>query len=265
MQISEMSKNKDILRLNLAKVDQSLVNVEENWKKIDDELDFRKIGRKDTPFNAGVREKMMCAYGLLDDLLAKGIEPFSIESLEDMCELNNLVHYGLDFRLRQEYAKAIRANEEKYYRNIDPIIHWYENHMKREPHPLKVASEVYVAILGHPQLFIEGNHRAGSLIASWINMYYGYPPFVLSVKNAIPYFKPSADIKKFADKSSWRGRSKLPKYRKSFKEFWEKHLEWKYVLKNSESKNVKEQAEPDADSFFLWWRAQKKSDATQNK
>ena len=260
-----MSKNKDILRLNLAKVDQSLVNVEENWKKIDDELDFRKIGRKDTPFNAGVREKMMCAYGLLDDLLAKGIEPFSIESLEDMCELNNLVHYGLDFRLRQEYTKAIRANEEKYYRNIDPIIHWYENHMKREPHPLKVASEVYVAILGHPQLFIEGNHRAGSLIASWINMYYGYPPFVLSVKNAVPYFKPSADIKKFADKSSWRGRSRLPKYRKSFKEFWEKHLEWKYVLKNSESKNVKKKAEPDADSFFLWWRGQKKSGATQNE
>ena len=259
MQLSEMSKNKDILRLNLAKVDQSLVNVEKNWKKIDDELDFRKIGRKDTPFNAGVREKMMCAYGLLDDLLAKGVEPFSIESLEDMCELNNLVHYGLDSRLRQEYAKAIRANEEKYYRNIDPIIHWYENHMKRGPHPLKVASEVYVAILGHPQLFIEGNHRAGSLIASWINMYYGYPPFVLSEKNAIPYFKPSADIKKFADKSTWRGRSRLPKYRKSFKEFWEKYLEWKYVLKNSESKNVKAQAETEADSFFLWWRAQKKS------
>ena len=226
-----MSKNKDILRFDLEKVEQSLIGVEKNWKKIDDELDFRKIGRKDTPFNTEVRAKMMSAYSLLDDLLGKGVEPFSIESLEDMCELNNLVHYGLDFQLRQEYIKAIRANEEKYYRHIDSIIKWYENHMKKEPHPLKVASEVYVAILGHPQLFIEGNHRAGSLIASWIDMYYGYPPFVLSAKNAIPYFKPSADIKKFADKSTWRGRSKLPKYRKTFKEFWQNHIDWKYVKK----------------------------------
>ena len=50
-----MSKEKDILRFNLAKVEQSLIRVEENWKKIDDELDLRKIGRKDTPFNADVR------------------------------------------------------------------------------------------------------------------------------------------------------------------------------------------------------------------
>jgi hypothetical protein len=229
-----MIKEKGILRLDLVKIEQSLICVEKNWKKIDDELDLNKIGRKDTPFNADVREKMMSAYGFLDLLLREGIEPFSQESLEDICELNNLVHYGLDSRLRQEYVKAIVANKKKYYRNIDPIINWYENHMKKEPHPLKVASEIYVAVLGHPQLFIEGNHRAGSLISSWINMYYGYPPFVLSVENAIPYFKPSADIKKFADKSTWRGRSRLPKYRKSFKEFWEKHIDWQYVIKNSE-------------------------------
>ena len=208
-----MSKEKGILRLNLVAVEQSLIQVEKNWKEIDDELDLKKIGRKDT-FNAVVRGRMMCAYGLLDDLLGKGVEPFSIESIEDICELNNMVHYGLDFRLRQEYVKAIRANEEKYYRHIDPIIKWYENHMKKEPHPLKVAAEVYVAVLGHPQLFIEGNHRAGSLISSWINMYYGYPPFVLNPKNAIAYFKPSADIKKFADKSTWRGRSTVTKIQK---------------------------------------------------
>ena len=227
-----MPKEREILRINLAKVEQSLIQVEKNWKKIDDELDLEKIGRKDTPFNAVVRENMMSAYRLLDDLLGKGVQPFSIESLEDMCEFNNLVHYGTDFQLRQEYIGAIRFNEEKFYGNIDPIIKWYETHMKKEPHPLKVAAEVYVTILGFPQLFIEGNHRVGSLISSWINMYYGYPPFVLSVKNAIPYFKPSAEIKKFVDKSTWRGRSRLPKYRKSFKEFWERYIDWRYVTKS---------------------------------
>jgi len=230
-----MPKEKEVLRLNLEKVEQSLTGVEKNWEKIDAELDLRKIGRKDTPFNADIKAKMMSAYGFLDVLLCEGIEPFSKDSLDDICELNNLVHYGLDIRLRQEYKKPIEANAKKYYRNIDPIINWYQDHMKREPHPLKVASEVYVAILGYPQLFIEGNHRTGSIISSWINMYYGYPPFVLNVKNAIPYFGPSADIKKFADKSTWRGRSRLPKYRKSFKEFWEKYIDWNYVIKNPEN------------------------------
>ena len=230
-----MNKQKDLLRLNLGNIEKSLTRVEENWKKIDDELDLRKIGRKDTAFTADIRAKMMSAYKLLDNSLGKGIEPFSREGLEEMCELNNLVHYGVDSRLRQEYVKAIAANSEKYYRNISPIVKWYANHMKKEPHPLKVAVEVYVAVLGHPQLFIEGNHRTGSIIASWINMYYGYPPFVLSVKNAIPYFEPSAKIKKFADKSTWRGRSRLPKYRKSFKEFWTKNIDWTYVIKNQKA------------------------------
>ncbi len=227
-----MNKEKGILRLNLVKIEESLTGVEENWKKIDDELELRKIGRKDTPFNADIRSKMMSAYGLMDILLQEGVEPFSKGSIEEICELNNLVHYGLNSRLRKEYVKAIDANSKKYYRNIDPIIHWYKNHMKAEPHPLKVAAEVYVAILGHPQLFIEGNHRTGSIISSWINMYYGYPPFVLNVKNAISYFEPSAEIKKFADKSTWRGRSRVPKYRKSFKNFWEKNIDWNYAIKN---------------------------------
>lgn len=215
-----MSKEKSVLRLNLRNVERSLISVEKNWEKIDDELARRKIGRKDTPFNSDIRARMMTAYEHLDKLLRKDVEPFSKQSIVEMLEFNNLVHYGSDSRLRMEYMKAISANSEKYYKNIGPIISWYKKHMRREPHPLKVAAEVYVAILGYPQLFIEGNHRAGSIISSWISMYYGHPPFVLSAENAIAYFKPSAEIKKFADKSTWRGRFRLPKYRTVFKEFW---------------------------------------------
>jgi hypothetical protein len=57
----------------------------------------------------------------------------------------------------------------------------------------------------------------------------GYPPFVLSPENAIDYFAPSAAIKRFASRSTWRGRWQLPKYRKSFRTFWEHHVETKYV------------------------------------
>ena len=130
--------------------------------------------------------------------------------------------------MMKEYKSAIDANYEKFQQQIIPIIRWCNQH--RDDHPLKVASEVYVSILGMPQLFIEGNHRTGSLIASWIDMYHGYPPFVLSPENAVAYFLPSSEIKSFADKTSWIGRTKLPKYKKSFREFWEKYIDNKYVM-----------------------------------
>ncbi len=97
-------------------------------------------------------------------------------------------------------------------------------------HPLKIAAEIYVSILGYPQLYIEGNHRTGSLIADWITVYHGFPPFVLSVDNAIAYFAPSAEIKSFADKSTWRGIARLPKYRKAFLTFWEQHIDDHYLI-----------------------------------
>lgn len=203
------------------------MGVQRNWKRIDDELDAMKIGRKDT-FDSDIRERMMEAYKGLDLVLRSGLEPFSEESMGEICELNNLVHYGTDTGLRREYKRAIAENAAKYERNVPPIADWYVRHMRR-PHPLKVAAEIYVAVLGNPQLFIEGNHRTGSIISSWISMHHGHPPFVLSADNAIAYFAPSAEIKRFADKSSWRGRVKLPKYRKVFKEFWESHIDWKYV------------------------------------
>ncbi|MCW3999350.1 MAG: hypothetical protein NWE93_03835 [Candidatus Bathyarchaeota archaeon] len=220
---------KNILQLNLANVEQSLLDVQTNWKNIDDELARRKIGRRDTAFDGVVRGRMMAAYRHLDVQLRRGVEPFSQASIPEMLELNCLVHYGVDWDLRLEYHKAIMATSEKFYSQIIPLQKWYRKHMKGEPHPLKVAAEIYVAILGHPQLFIEGNHRTGSIISSWISMYHGRPPFVLSVDNAVAYFKPSAEIKKFADKATWRGRQRLPKYRRSFKEFWEANIDAKYV------------------------------------
>lgn len=220
------------VRLKLVEVNNSLLRVEKNWKKIDDQLDEFHIGRRDTPFNLDVREKMMCAYEYLDSLLAKGVEPFSKESFSMMFELNNLVHYGTNNRLRLEENRAIQVSKEKFYRNIGVLDRWYEKHKKREDHPLKIASAIYVGIVGYPQLFVEGNHRTGSMIASWIDMYGGCAPFILSPENAIAYFEPSSEIKYFSDKSTWRGRWKLPKYKKSFRKFWEKGIDSRYIKRD---------------------------------
>jgi hypothetical protein len=49
------------------------------------------------------------------------------------------------------------------------------------------------------------------------------------VDNALAYFKPSKEIKRFADKSTWRGRMRIPKYRACFKRFWEENMDSKYI------------------------------------
>ena len=220
-------------RLNLETIDASLKTVEMHWTEIDDELELRGIGRKDTPFTATIRMRMMSAYSYLDTLLEQQIVPFSKESIEHILILNERVHYGTDQQLIAEYATAIKATAEKFYQHIEPIQNWYEQYTKRGNHPLKIAAEIYVSILGYPQLYIEGNHRTGSLIANWITVYNGFPPFVLSVENAIAYFAPSAEIKKFVNKSTWRGQTQLPKYRKSFLAFWESHIDSRYLLSES--------------------------------
>lgn len=216
-------------RLDLARVDHSLRDVELHWREIDDELARRRIGRKDAPFDSALRARMLSAYAELDRLLADGIEPFSEPSLAGMLLLNECVHYGTDRALMAEYARAIEATREKFSRQIGPIAAWYSRHRRRGDHPYKLAAEVYVAILGRPQLFVEGNHRTGALIASWVNLAHGRPPFVLSVENAVAYFAPSAEIKSFADKSTWRGRARLPKYRGAFERFWERHVDARYL------------------------------------
>ena len=215
-------------RLDLEAIASTLTTVELRWTEIDNELERRGIGRKD-PFDATLKMRMVSAFGYLDDLLREQIPPFSPPSIEQMLLLNERVYYGTDQRLMAEYARAREATAEKFYQHIEPIQEWYERHRARGQHPLRLAAEVYVSVLGYPQLYIEGNHRTGSLIADWISVYFGFPPFVLSAENALAYFAPSIEIKHFADKSTWRGQAKLPKYRKSFLQFWEQHIDTRYL------------------------------------
>jgi hypothetical protein len=220
------------VRLDLSAIESTLHEVQDSWHSIDTDLQRHRIGRKDA-FTSVLRDNMLSAYAYLDELLAEQVEPFSDDSIATMLELNNRVHYGTNRALKAEYASAIAANSEKFYGNIGTIVAWYRKHAGRGDHPFKLAAETYVSILGRPQLFIEGNHRSGSLIASWINLHTGYAPFVLSVDNAVAYFEPSAEIKLFADRSTWRGQARLPKYRKSFRHFWERHVEDKYVVSDT--------------------------------
>jgi len=115
-----------ILRLDLDAVEKSLLRVEKHWQEIDDELDELKIGRKDSPFNKTLRDNMMSAYSFLDGLLSQKVEPFSGESIQGLLEINNMVHYDNNNRLRFEYSRAMQETSKKFYGHLPPLKHWYE-------------------------------------------------------------------------------------------------------------------------------------------
>jgi hypothetical protein len=112
---------------------------------------------------------------------------------------------------------------------VKPIRRWYRKHDTEDPY--KVAAQVYAGVLSQPQLYQEGNHRTGSLIASGILLQNARPPFVLTKRNAVAYFNPSSEIK-FTDKRTVRGKLRLPKYRREFAEFLCENVDPKFISRS---------------------------------
>jgi hypothetical protein len=86
-----------------------------------------------------------------------------------------------------------------------------------------------VRILSKPQLFIEGNHRTGALIMSYVLLRNGRPPFVLNVDNALAYFDPSALIRN-TSKLGAIALFRLPGIKKRFAQFLEEYADDVYLL-----------------------------------
>ena len=215
----------------LKEIERSYLDIRNHWQEIDDQLDKEKIGRKDTPFDQGLMDNLLCAWEYLDFFIRKkDYDLLSKKGGPDMLEINNRVHYGLNTTLRSEYRKAISATAEKFTRQVKPLRSYYRKKTKNQVSSTKIAAEIFISIVGQPQLYIEGNHRSGAIVSSWINLVNNHPPFVLTVENAISFFKPAQEIKQFDKTSRWRSLTKLPKYKKSFREFWVNHCNERFVI-----------------------------------
>lgn len=212
------------LRLRLRRVDEELRGVQRHFSSINAGL---KVRRDD--FTDAVRLNMLAAYEFLDAVVHDGVDLFSEDGLEALLRLNHLVLLGPDYDARA-FSRHISATREQFFPNFEhylkPVRRWYRKHETENPY--KVASQVYIGVLSQPQLYQEGNHRTGSLIASAILLQSGCPPFVLTRQNAIAYFNPSSEIK-FTDKRTIRGKLHLPKYRREFREFLQHNVSPKCI------------------------------------
>ncbi|MCP5419152.1 MAG: hypothetical protein H6970_02080 [Gammaproteobacteria bacterium] len=213
--------------LNLEHIEQSLRQVQRDFTAINDQLDVKREDMTDE-----LVHNLLCAYRYLDDLVDRRDDLFADSGLEELLELNHRILCGEEPSVRKEYFRHILATEEKFSRNLHWVRDWYASHRKDPVY--KRAAGVYVRILCQPQLFIEGNHRTGSLIASLELVRHGKPPFVLSTENAVAYFNPSSVIK-------WKNRMKymdrtfhIPGLKKKFGKFLEKQADYGNLLPPSE-------------------------------
>jgi len=209
--------------LDLAHIEQSLREVQQDFARINQSLDVK---RED--MTNGLIQNLLSAYSYLDKLVDRFDDLFADRALEELLELNHLVLCGKDSNTRTEYYKHIVATQDKFYKNLHWVKQWYYKHKKDSVY--KRAAGVYVRILCQPQLFIEGNHRTGSLIASLELLRHGKPPFVLNKDNAVAYFNPSSVIK-WKNRMNYMDRTfHIPGLKKKFGKFLEKHADQGYLL-----------------------------------
>jgi len=214
-------------RLDLKAIEQSLRGVQREFPKINEILHSRRDSMTDA-----VLDNMLTGYTFVDKAVADGVDLFTLRYATALLELNHIVLCGLNQQVRQEYQTHIEATTQRFHEqeefNIDDILRWYYRH--EDESSWKRAAGVYVRILSQPQLYIEGNHRTGALIMSYILMRDGKAPFVLSVDNAKAYFDPSTLIKE-TKKTATSLLTKLPRLKKRFAEFLRAQVQERYIRK----------------------------------
>jgi hypothetical protein len=174
---------------------------------------------------------LMAGYEFVDGLVAQHIDLFAMGSLRLLLEMNAIVLWGRDKQKRVEAARHLEATEKRFYEQEDggirDIVKWYTLH--RTESPWRRAAGVYVRMLSEPELFIEGNHRTGALVMSYILAREGRPPFVLTAANARGYLDPSTLVTE-TRKHSLVAMVRLPKIKRYFAKFLRDHSDRNYLI-----------------------------------
>jgi len=212
-------------RFNLKAIELSLHHVQREFPQINANLRSRRDSMTDE-----VLDNMMSGYAFIDWAVADDTDLLDPQYVAGLLELNHIVLCGRDPNSRREHRKHIQATAQRFYTqdefNIDDILRWYREHTYESA--WKRAAGVYVRILSQPQLYIEGNHRTGALLMSYILGRDGKAPFVLTVENALAYFDPSSLIKE-TNKTPTTLLMKLPRMKKRFARFLEAQADGQYL------------------------------------
>ena len=182
------------------------------------------------PMSGEVVQNMLAGYAFVDELLASGIDLFSLRHLPRLLELNSIVLCGANRARRDEFTDHLRATETRFYEEqagVRDLLEWHDMH--RSDSAWFRAAGTFIRVISKPQLYIEGNHRSATLAASWILGASGEPPFVLSVENAVAYFEPTSVIRDTAKRGAV-ALFRMPVFRRRLALFLRSQADSRYLL-----------------------------------
>ena len=149
------------------------------------------------PVGGDTRRRMVEGYGYVDYLLASGQDPFVYGGSGLLLEMNHLVLCGRSPERRAEFARHIEATERRFYGDplcgADAFYSWAAQ--ARHLAPTGYAARSFYHIVSTPQLFIEGNRRTATLLASYVLGRVGSPPLVIDTQTFPTYVSLSAASK----------------------------------------------------------------------
>jgi hypothetical protein len=176
------------------------------------------------PLDDDVIENMLAGYALVDRLVSAGVDIFAMGHLSHWLQLNAVVLCGEDDNAMERHHRLLEATETRFYQEpeggIRDVMDWFA--FNRNKDVWFRAAGIYNRILSQPQLFIEGNHRTGALVISYLLLREGEPPFVLTSRNAKGFFDPSSLMKK-TKKRKLAEQFKFRRLTRTFAEFLQKH------------------------------------------
>lgn len=209
---------------NTVAIERSLEGVRLVFDQINDRLDNRR-----EPLTKLLIANILEAYEYLNGLLSKNFDLFSPAGLYSMLELNHIILCGADQRTRIEYHIHIQETRKRFQSIMKDIYQWYLK-KGRNQETFKKAANFYVRALSQPQLFLEGNHRTENIIINYLLLSEGFPPFILSVENALEYFNPSTGIKFSSKLNLLDNVTTQPGFAKDFKKMLERNVDERYLL-----------------------------------
>ncbi len=225
--------------LNLPAIKSALRETQRAFPEINKEL----FDRRD-PLDDDVIDNLLEGYALVDRLIAEGVDIFVMGNLHRWLELNAVVLCGGEAGVQSRYHRLIAETEKRFYEQphggIRDIMDWYD--LNTDKSVWRRAAGVYIRILSEPQLFIEGNHRTGALIMSYLLAREGRPPFVLTAKNAREFFNPSSVFKK-THKNSLVMKLKMPGLKKAFADYLQAQAD-KAFLRGDGNRELAEKSAP---------------------
>ncbi|QQR68776.1 MAG: hypothetical protein IPI58_08030 [Alphaproteobacteria bacterium] len=173
---------------DIDKIEQNYRLVMENFERIN-----RQTNCSRDVFGEEIAGNLLCGYDWINRRLAKNRHEFL--SLDELLEINMIVHLGNAPSKRAEYGAFVNETGDKLCKYAPSLLKWYRRHEKKAEDPYKIAAGLYVRVLARPQLYLDGNHRTGSLIANCYLLMKGENPFIMTPHNAVEFLDLASDIK----------------------------------------------------------------------